>query len=319
MSHGVQVAAALRPAAGWRPWAPMLALLVAWTPLGLAVSAAGEASRLRHMGAASVARDVAGHSAASAAPPVPNARRPLPLNRRPPLPGAASGLVGHHRGKLDLDAVVGGDLAVARPPTAALAMQSFREFRSSALTAPAPGDPPRSAKGGTACMCVCGDRVVWNRLVFEGDVEKMKEDECEHQVCPQIIIPGLQVRSECFYVQDLSELQAGTVCQCQCGDKLAWRDRPFYGNVTEERERYCMEDLCPRINPLPGVRFEASCTFNRYLFAQPRTYPAGMPQIPAPTRPPGTLARSAVAAMRPSGVLAMSVVVLSGLMACALA
>jgi len=160
-----------------------------------------------------------------------------------------------------------------------LALQSFRDLVSQPSP---PGQRPSSARSGTACMCVCGDRVVWNRIVFEGNVEAQKEHECEHEVCPQVIIPGLKVNAECAFVKDLSELQAGTMCQCQCGDKLAWRNRPFYGNVTEEQERYCVDDLCPRINPLPGVRFEAHCVFDPYLFSSPRTYPAGPPQLQPP-------------------------------------
>eukprot|EP00405_Crypthecodinium_cohnii_P011269 CAMPEP_0206436502 /NCGR_PEP_ID=MMETSP0324_2-20121206/10515_1 /ASSEMBLY_ACC=CAM_ASM_000836 /TAXON_ID=2866 /ORGANISM="Crypthecodinium cohnii, Strain Seligo" /LENGTH=181 /DNA_ID=CAMNT_0053903667 /DNA_START=201 /DNA_END=747 /DNA_ORIENTATION=+ len=91
-------------------------------------------------------------------------------------------------------------------------------------------------KGGTTCECICGDRLVWHRLIFAGDVKSEKERECEHEICPQVIIPGLQVHAECHYVEDISELTAGTLCQCQCGVKTAWRDRAFYGDVRKEKE-----------------------------------------------------------------------------------
>mmetsp|Transcript_122169 Transcript_122169/g.390744 ORF Transcript_122169/g.390744 Transcript_122169/m.390744 type:complete len:261 (-) Transcript_122169:157-939(-) len=59
-----------------------------------------------------------------------------------------------------------------------------------------------STQGGTVCQCICGDRVVWHRLIFAGDVEKEKEKECEKEVCPHVIIPGLRVYAECNYVED---------------------------------------------------------------------------------------------------------------------
>merc|ERR1719313_917221 len=90
---------------------------------------------------------------------------------------------------------------------------------------------PESDNGGTACQCVCGDRVVWNREVFKGDVAAQKEYECEHKVCPKVTVPGLKVQAKCSYVKDMSELTAGTICNCQCGDKIVWRNRAFYGNV----------------------------------------------------------------------------------------
>lgn len=123
--------------------------------------------------------------------------------------------------------------------------------------------------GGTACHCICGDRVVWHRRVFPGNVKAEKENQCEQEICPMIIIPGLRVYADCTYAADLTNLIAGTLCQCQCGDRLAWRDRGFYGNVTAEKEQECLEEVCPRVNPLPGLRYEANCRFDPKLFALP--------------------------------------------------
>jgi len=126
-------------------------------------------------------------------------------------------------------------------------------------------------KGGTACQCVCGDRVVWNREVFKGNVVKEKEHECEHEVCPMVNVPGLKVTTECNYVEDITELTEGTVCRCQCGDKLIWRSRGFYGNRVEELEQYCLKDICPRVSPVPGLRFEAQCRYDKHLFRHPHS------------------------------------------------
>jgi len=136
------------------------------------------------------------------------------------------------------------------------------------------------ARGGTACQCICGDRVAWHRLIFPGDVEAEKERECQKEVCPNIIIPGLRTLAECTYVEDLSELIAGTICQCQCGDKMAWRNQMFYGNVTGEKETECLEELCPRVNPLPGLRHTAHCRFDPELFSFPS---ALRPPVPVPS------------------------------------
>lgn len=186
------------------------------------------------------------------------------------------------------EAAASGSLALRSPSASAAAGSLLRAHRGN---------------DGTACQCICGDRVVWHRLVFKGNVKAQKEHECEHEVCPHIIIPGLQVVSECTYVADLRELMAGTLCQCQCGDKAAWRNRAFYGNVTEERERYCLEDLCPRISPVPGLRFEARCVFDQQLFQEPRVHttlrpPLAMPPVRSSRpRPPSPLLLSAAAAI----------------------
>jgi len=119
---------------------------------------------------------------------------------------------------------------------------------------------------GTACTCVCGNRVVWRRELFAGNVKSMKEHECEHDICPYVNIPGLRVTAECTYVEDIRELTAGTVCICQCGDRAAWHNRGFYGNVVEEKEHECLHEVCPRINPVPGYRFETECRFDPNLF-----------------------------------------------------
>lgn len=166
-------------------------------------------------------------------------------------------------------------------------------------------------QGGTACECICGSRVVWHRLVFAGNVEKEREWECEHEVCPDIMIPGLRVRAECTYVEDLSELAAGTLCQCQCGDKAAWRNQGFYGNVSEEKERECIEELCPQLNPLPGVRFEADCYFDPHLFSFPAIGNAS-------TAPPMRLRSTAQRRLclhTTSGVVAVVAVALLGALA----
>lgn len=123
-------------------------------------------------------------------------------------------------------------------------------------------------QGGTACHCVCGHTVVWQREIFKGDVVHEKKYECEEKVCPAVSIPGLIARAECSYVEDIRELTAGTICLCLCGDQVAWRGRAFYGNVVEKRERECLEEVCPIANPLPGLRFEARCRFVPELFQE---------------------------------------------------
>lgn len=140
-------------------------------------------------------------------------------------------------------------------------------------------------RGGTACRCICGDRTVWERAIFAGDVVKKKQLQCEQEICPTISIPGLMVHSECNYVEDLAELTGGTLCRCQCGDRSVWRNWGFYGNVTKEKEVECLEEVCPRVNPLPGIQFTAKCYFNPQLFsnkqqmgaANRRVYPAPYP------------------------------------------
>lgn len=126
-------------------------------------------------------------------------------------------------------------------------------------------------QGGTACRCICGDRIVWQREVFDGHVKAEKEKECEHEICPRHQIPGLEVQAQCTEVNDIKELTAGTVCQCRCGDKIAWRNRGFYGDVKEEKEAECLKSICPRVNPVPGIRFEAQCIYDEDLFARHRT------------------------------------------------
>lgn len=127
---------------------------------------------------------------------------------------------------------------------------------------------------GTACQCICGDRIVWHRELFAGNVKELKEHECEHDICPYVNIPGLRVTAECTYVKDIRELTAGTLCMCQCGDKAAWVNRGFYGNVTQQKERECLEEICPRVNPLPGLRFQAECRFDPNLFTLHPVQPA---------------------------------------------
>ena len=42
--------------------------------------------------------------------------------------------------------------------------------------------------------------------------------------------------------------------------EIAWRNRGFYGNVTEEKEKECIEELCPMVNPVSprGITWGAS-------------------------------------------------------------
>jgi len=165
--------------------------------------------------------------------------------------------------------------AAAKPKTAVVA---------STTPTLAPGSTTTQDRGGTACHCICGDRIVWHREIFAGNVVEEREHECEHEVCPMVSIPGLRVTAECTYVEDMEELTAGTICHCQCGDRAAWRNRGFYGNVVEEKERECLEELCPMVNPIPGLRFEADCRYDPKLFAhhgyrrpmhRPRPVPRG--------------------------------------------
>jgi len=139
---------------------------------------------------------------------------------------------------------------------------------------------------GTACTCVCGNRVVWRRELFAGNVKDFKEHECEHDICPYVNIPGLRVIAECTYVKDIRQLTAGTICICQCGDKAAWHNRGFYGNVVEQKERECLQEVCPRVNPVPGYRFTADCRFDPNLFRMHPARPTHAPQHPPQQRDP---------------------------------
>jgi len=142
-----------------------------------------------------------------------------------------------------------------------------------------PGDS--SAPGGTACECICGNQVLWTRAVFPGNVKEYKEHECVHDICPRVSIPGLIVRAECTYVSKPEDLAAGTLCQCLCGDKIAWRNRGFQGNVVKRKEAECMKEVCPRVNPLPGIIFRTDCRFDEKLFA-PRAH---FRPLPLPAHP----------------------------------
>lgn len=152
-------------------------------------------------------------------------------------------------------------------------MHRRRELTSSTTVAPA-----SPSVGGTACQCICGDRVVWHRAVFPGNVKKEKELECENEVCPNILIPGLKVYAECVYVEDMEKLTAGSLCHCQCGEQTVWHNRAFYGDVVKEKEEYCLKELCPQVNPIPGLRYEAKCVYHPELFKE---------KEPEPTSPPG--------------------------------
>jgi len=76
------------------------------------------------------------------------------------------------------------------------------------------------------------------------------------------------VHADCHYAEDMEELTAGTLCQCQCGEKAVWRDRPFHGNVVAARERECLEDICPRVSPTPGLKFDANCRYDPGLYGE---------------------------------------------------
>jgi len=123
-----------------------------------------------------------------------------------------------------------------------------------------------SKQGGTACQCICGDRTVWRRAIFEGDVVKEKEKECEFEICPSVNIPGLNVVAKCEYTDDITELTGGTVCSCTCGGKQVWRQRRFYGEVVEEKEEYCLKEVCPKVAQLPGMISETQCKYDPKLF-----------------------------------------------------
>merc|ERR1719213_842594 len=123
-----------------------------------------------------------------------------------------------------------------------------------------------SRQGGTACQCICGDRTVWRRAIFEGDVVKEKEKECEYEICPSVNIPGLNVVAKCEYTENLDDLTGGTVCSCTCGGKQVWRQRRFYGEVVEEKEEYCLKQVCPKVAQLPGMISETQCKYDPKLF-----------------------------------------------------
>jgi len=182
-----------------------------------------------------------GEEAPAAVPRLPSARRASSSS------GAAAGAV--------------AVLRAGRAPGAAGVLRGGEAART---TTPDPGCP--TCRGGTACRCQCGERVVWSRQVFKGDVVAQKEHECEHEVCPSANIPGLMVHTSCHYVEDVAELRAGTICSCQCGDKAVWRGQTFYGNVSKAMEARCLEHICPRVSPVPGLLFEARCRFEPRLF-----------------------------------------------------
>merc|ERR1719265_1887682 len=130
------------------------------------------------------------------------------------------------------------------------------------------GSAKVARQGGTACDCKCGGQVHWNRKIFQGNVVAAKEKECHDEVCQQENIPGLQSEANCNYAADMTELTGGTVCSCECGGKPAWRNKKFYGNVVDEKEKECKEKVCPRVSSVPGLRFDAHCMYHEDTFAQ---------------------------------------------------
>ncbi|CAK0831250.1 unnamed protein product [Prorocentrum cordatum] len=169
---------------------------------------------------------------------------------------------------------------------------------------------PSADAGGTSCRCVCGHTVVWHREIFRGNVVREKEYECEEEVCPAVSIPGLVATGECTYVEDIQELTAGTVCLCVCGGRVAWRGRAFYGNVTSERERECLEEVCPVVNPIPGLQFEAKCRFVKNLFMESDARSTS--SQPPPTSPDSPAKSAALVAGR-AGVCLAAAGLLPGL------
>merc|ERR1719329_1068000 len=91
-------------------------------------------------------------------------------------------------------------------------------------------------------------------MLFQGDVVSQKELECEYDICPQVNIPGLKVHSQCEYHEDITDLSAGSLCRCQWGD------------MAEKMQKRCLEEICPRVQPIPGYRFEGECHYYKYLF-----------------------------------------------------
>jgi len=121
--------------------------------------------------------------------------------------------------------------------------------------------------GSTVCQCICGGRTVWHREIFNGDVEAEKERYCKEDICPGVMVPGLKIESSCSYHADSTEVTGGTVCSCDCGSKRLWSGKMFYGDVVIEKERECLEDICPS-HATPGLRSTAKCTFHEDLFAK---------------------------------------------------
>jgi len=148
-------------------------------------------------------------------------------------------------------------------------------------TRPGESEPESSAKkkasttslragkdsGSTVCQCICGGRTVWHREIFNGDVEAEKERYCKEDICPGVMVPGLKIESSCSYHADSTEVTGGTVCSCDCGSKRLWSGKMFYGDVVIEKERECLEDICPS-HATPGLRSTAKCTFHEDLFAK---------------------------------------------------
>lgn len=189
-------------------------------------------------------------------------------------------------------------------PSAANAVLSLAGYRpaEAAAAAPAAEEVPAEAaeeedEGGTACRCICGDRAVWHRALFRGDVEKEKERECREEICPHLMIPGLRIHAECNYAKKTTDLTAGTLCNCNCGEQITWRNRGFYGNVTEEKEKECLEELCPMVNPVPGLVFRAHCTYDENLFAMPK------PREPVKSKAPAEQLRGIIAVLVGMGCL----------------
>lgn len=122
-------------------------------------------------------------------------------------------------------------------------------------------------QGTTVCQCVCGGRVVWHRELFNGNVEEEKETYCRDEVCPSVMVPGLKIDSQCNYHADSREVTGGTICDCDCGSKRLWQGKMFYGDVGAEKERECVEEICPR-HAVPGLKSTSKCIFKEDLFAK---------------------------------------------------
>lgn len=139
-----------------------------------------------------------------------------------------------------------------------------------------PTNPPKEKEtslragrdmGTTACQCICGDRMVWHRELFKGDVEAKQETYCREELCPRVMVPGLKVTAECTYHADSAKVTGGTICSCDCGTKKIWQNKMFYGDVRDEKEKECLDKVCPN-HAMPGLKSDAICTYKEDLFAK---------------------------------------------------
>mmetsp|Transcript_6780 Transcript_6780/g.11921 ORF Transcript_6780/g.11921 Transcript_6780/m.11921 type:complete len:210 (+) Transcript_6780:95-724(+) len=55
-----------------------------------------------------------------------------------------------------------------------------------------------------------------------------------------------------------TDAEGGTICDCQCGDHMVWRQEIFLGDVVKEKEEQCKVEVCPEIS-IPGLAVKANC------------------------------------------------------------